>query len=166
LTPANLISGFCSSGIYPLNPSKITAEKLAPSQATNPPAGQSAELSIDDILVVPEGRPKNPSTTTRKPGLVVSGRCITEAEFLKEMREREAQQIEAERQKQEQKAEKEKKKKEREAEERKKRNEKLKEKEKGEKKRLKRRRECKRGLQGGEEDGTKDRHEPTFQRRL
>ena len=42
----------------------------------------------------------------------------------------------------------------------------MKEKEKGEKKRLKRRRECKRGLQGGEEDKTKDRHETMFQRRL
>jgi len=72
LTPANLISAFCNSGIYPLNPSKITAEKLAPSQTTNPPAGQSAalKLSIDDILVVPEARPQSPSTTTRKPGLV------------------------------------------------------------------------------------------------
>ena len=32
LTLVNLISGFSNSGIYPLNPAKITLEKLAPSQ--------------------------------------------------------------------------------------------------------------------------------------
>ena len=32
LTPVNLISGFSNSGIYPLNPAKITLENLAPSQ--------------------------------------------------------------------------------------------------------------------------------------
>ena len=42
--------------------------------------------------------------TRRKPGLVISGRCITEAEFRREMREREAEQLEVERQKQEKKA--------------------------------------------------------------
>ena len=130
LTPVNLISGFSNSGIYPLNPAKITLEKLAPSQLTNPMAGAQPKKSIDDILVVPQPTQKSSTATLRrKPGLAISGRCITEAEFRKEMREREAELLEIERQKQEKKAAKEKKKKEREAEKERKKKEKEAEKE-------------------------------------
>ena len=131
LTPVNLISGFSNSGIYPLNPAKSTLEKLAPSQLTNPLAGAQPKKSIDDILVVPQPTQKSSTATRRKPGLAISGRCITEAEFRKEMREREAELLEIERQKQEKKAAKEKKK-EREAE-----------KERKKRKRLERKGDCK-----------------------
>ena len=135
LTPVNLVSGFSELGIYPLNPAKISSEKLAPSQPTNPPPGAHPKKSIDDILVVPEAPQKSSTTTRRKPGLAISGRCITEAEFRREMREREAEQLEVERKKQEKKAEK----------ERKRRSERPKRRGKEERERLRRRRECKRG---------------------
>lgn len=150
LTPVNLISGFSNSGIYPLNPAKITLEKLALSQLTNPLAGAQPKKSIDDILVVPQPTQKSSTATRRKPGLAISGRCITEAEFRKEMREREAELLEIERQKQEKKAAKEKKRREREAE---------KERKKKEKEAEKERRLQKQTVKWGE-DKTQDRNVP------
>ena len=100
LTPVNLISGFSNSGIYPQNLAKITLEKLVPSQLTNPLAGAQPKKSIDDI---PQPAQESSTATRRKPGLAISGRCITEAEFRKAMRERAAELLEIERQKQEKK---------------------------------------------------------------
>lgn len=150
LTPVNLISGFSNSGIYPLNPAKITLEKLALSQLTNPLAGAQPKKSIDDILVVPQPTQKSSTATRRKPGLAISGRWITEAEFRKEMRETEAELLEIERQKQEKKAAKEKKRREREAE---------KERKKKEKEAEKERRLQKQTVKWGE-DKTQDRNVP------
>ena len=106
-------------------------EKLTLSQLTNPLAGAQPKKSIDDILVVPQPTQKSSTATRRKPGLAISGRCITEAEFRKEMRERGAELLEIERQKQEKKAAKEKKKERKAEKERKKR------------KRLKKKGDCK-----------------------
>ena len=83
LTPENMISGFRHSGIYPLCPEKITAEKLAPSASTHHSGGKS----IDEILAVPE--PQKGETKKRQQGFVVSGRCITEEELQREVKQRE-----------------------------------------------------------------------------
>ena len=106
LTPENLISGFRHSGIYPLCPEKITAEKLAPSASTH----HSGEKSIDEILAVPEPVEKK-ETKKQQPGFVVSGRCITEEEFRREVKQRELDKTAAEQQKKERKDEREKRKK-------------------------------------------------------
>ena len=115
LTPENLISGFRHSGIYPLCPEKVTAEKLAPSASTH----HSGEKSIDEILAVPESEKRE--TKKQQPGFVVSGRCITEEEFRREVKQRELDKTAAEQQKKERREEREKRKKEREAEREKKR---------------------------------------------
>ena len=106
ITPENLISGFRHSGIYPLCPEKITVEKLAPSASTHHSGGKT----IDQILAVPE--PEKGETKKQQPAFVVSGRCITEEEFRKEMKQRELDKIAAEQQKKEKREEREKRKKE------------------------------------------------------
>lgn len=112
LTPENLISGFQHSGIYPLCPEKITAEKLAPSASTY----HREEKTIDEILAVPEPEKEKGETKKRQPGFVVSGRCITEEEFRREAKQQELDKRAAEQQRKEKREEREKRKKEREAE--------------------------------------------------
>ena len=65
------------SGIYP---NKITAENMVPSMQTI-----NTGKSMDEILAISPTE-KEPVATWRKPGLVTSGRCITEREFLQEVK--------------------------------------------------------------------------------
>ena len=112
LTPENLISGFRHSGIYPLCRAKITPEKLAPSTSTK----KKSQKSIDEILAPSDTSKDEISTKKKAPGFVSSGRCITEEEFVREMKEKELEKAAAEQQRKAKREERERRRKEREAE--------------------------------------------------
>lgn len=116
LTPNNLTSGFCKTGIYPLHPGRITDVRKAPSliynrEASEPPSdlsdtsGQSQQSplsvqslsvhssaskssrSIDEILVLPKSKVTSKKT---RAGLTTVTQCTTESPFLDRLRERKA----------------------------------------------------------------------------
>ena len=109
LSPSNLIAGFCKSGIYPLNPGRISDHELGPSRAfqaneeseghdsslqsppsslttragsTPPSISSNFSSAIDEILVLP--KPKPVRNTRRKTALTSSAQCLTESPFIQE----------------------------------------------------------------------------------
>ena len=126
LTPSNLISGFCKSGIYPLNPGRITDRHIAShgyirtSESSTDSSPQSnisgqSELScpsvpsqssvqssvsnsgsVDDVLILP--RPKTLSKNSRA-GLTTTTQCTTDSPFLQKLKGRKAMRVEREREK-------------------------------------------------------------------
>ena len=108
LTPNNLISGFVKTGIYPLNPSKISDKELAPSTVFEPSNDDShndtqslvssqSELnskstqdtctsghSIDEILKLP----KSSVCTPKEQSLTSSAQHLTDTPFLTQLKEK------------------------------------------------------------------------------
>lgn len=115
LTPSNIMSGFCKSGIYPLNPGRITDRHKAPSviylssdqsmdassqsssSVSEPPPPQQSvpsvssqslcNSSIDSLLVLP--KPVH-SKRRRRTGLTTTTQITTQSPFLKRLREKKA----------------------------------------------------------------------------
>jgi len=65
LCPSNVMSGFCKTGIYPLNPGRISDYELAPSKVfvtserdlvDSSSSEQLTASSVDDILELPEAK--------------------------------------------------------------------------------------------------------------
>ena len=114
LTPSNLISGFMKTGIYPLNPGRITDRQTAPSRVYND--GELSEIpqsltgysqsvsisssscktsaslktqstSVEEILVLPKARSSNKKG---KVGLTHTAQYVSATPFLEKLRERKA----------------------------------------------------------------------------
>ena len=148
VTPVNLMSGFKKCGIYPLNPSEVEDRMLkkAPSQPIVPVADATSDTSsvcsssevsqvslvtqasgsidsvFNEVLKVPVTNPKK----TQKKSYTTKARCITEDEFIEELKEEERKKAEKEEQKQLRKLEREKRKKEKEKEKQDKKTERVK----------------------------------------
>ena len=121
MTPVNFMSGFKKCGIYPLNPSEVEDQmlKIAPSQPIVPVADATSDTSsacsssevsqvslvtqasgsfdsvFNEVLKVPVTNPKK----TQKRSYTTKARCITEDEFIEELKEEERKKAEKEEQK-------------------------------------------------------------------
>ena len=111
--PVNLVSGFKKCGIYPLNPSEVEDRmlKIAPPQPIVPVADATSDTSsvcsssevsqaslvtqssgssvFDEVLKVPVINPKK----TQKKSYTTKARCITEYEFIEELKEEERKRL-------------------------------------------------------------------------
>ena len=111
LTPVNIMSGFCKSGIYPLNPGKILDCELAPSKVYESESSDSISVSnssatapntstesksddsqsttttvssIDDILKIPKSKTHSKKATS----LTHLAQDVTSSPFLAKLEER------------------------------------------------------------------------------
>ena len=142
------MSGFKKCGIYPLNPSEVEDRMVKVAQPLPIPqasvadntsdtssvcsssevsqvslvtqASSSFESAFNEVLKLPSANPKK----TQKKSYTSKARCITENEFLEELKEEERKKAEKEEQKQLRKLEREKRKKQKEKEKQEKRAEK------------------------------------------
>ena len=140
VTPVNLMSGFKKCGIYPLNPSEVEDRMVKVAQPLPIPpaavangtsdtssvcsssevsqvslvtqASSSFESAFNEVLKLPSANPKK----TQKKSYTSKARCITENEFLEELKEEERKKTEKEEQKQLRKLERENRKKQKEKE--------------------------------------------------
>ena len=101
------MSGFCKTGIYPLNPGRISDHELAPSKvfevSTGDPADSSSSerrktssidtssnaatvSSVDEILKLPMAKPPMKQTSS----LTSTVQCLTDSPFLDKLKERKA----------------------------------------------------------------------------
>ena len=107
LSLSNVMSGFCKTGIYPLNPGRISDHELAHSKVFEVSAGDledssSSErrktssidtssnaatiLSVDGILKLPMAKPPMKQTSS----LTSTAQCLTDTPFLDKLKERKA----------------------------------------------------------------------------
>ena len=56
LSPLNIMSGFKKTGIYPINPSKVTDRQIAPSKPFQQPPTESSQDGSEDPLFTGQGR--------------------------------------------------------------------------------------------------------------
>jgi len=89
------MSGFCKTGIYPLNPGRISDYELAPSKVfvtserdlvDSSSSEQLTGSSVHDILKLPEAK----SSVKQTSSLTSTAQCLTDSPFLNKMKKKKA----------------------------------------------------------------------------